>query len=241
MYEERVVSGMRPTGAMHLGHFHGALKNWVKLQSEYPCLYFVADWHALTTHYETPEVIEESVWDMVIDWLAAGIDPAQATLFIQSRIPEHAELHTLLSMITPLSWLERVPSYKDQQEKLIDRDLSTYGFLGYPLLQAADVLVYRAKYVPVGEDQGRREETRQPQGQGADGAAHQVSGTGRRRGPGDGARAPGKTGQPLGRRRRASVRLPRRGRTPDSGRARGAAHRVLETSRRRRPEDVQRS
>src|SRR5438876_1057994 len=153
MYEERVVSGMRPTGAMHLGHFHGALKNWVKLQSEYPCLYFVADWHALTTHYETPEVIEESVWDMVIDWLAAGIDPAQATLFIQSRIPEHAELHTLLSMITPLSWLERVPSYKDQQEKLIDRDLSTYGFLGYPLLQAADVLVYRAKYVPVGEDQ----------------------------------------------------------------------------------------
>src|SRR5947208_2660526 len=153
MYEERVVSGMRPTGAMHLGHFHGALKNWVKLQSEYPCLYFAADWHALTTHYETPEVIEESVWDMVIDWLAAGIDPAQATLFIQSRIPEHAELHTLLSMITPLSWLERVPSYKDQQEKLVDRDLSTYGFLGYPLLQAADVLVYRAKYVPVGEDQ----------------------------------------------------------------------------------------
>src|SRR6266853_298515 len=153
MYEERVVSGMRPTGALHLGHFHGALKNWVKLQSEYPCLYFVADWHALTTHYETPEVIEESVWDMVIDWLAAGIDPAQATLFIQSRIPEHAELHTLLSMITPLSWLERVPSYKDQQEKLIDRDLSTYGFLGYPLLQAADVLIYRAKYVPVGEDQ----------------------------------------------------------------------------------------
>src|SRR5947207_1039474 len=153
MFEERVVSGMRPTGAMHLGHFHGALKNWVKLQSEYPCLYFVADWHALTTHYETPEVIEENVWDMVIDWLAAGIDPAQATLFIQSRIPEHAELHTLLSMITPLSWLERVPSYKDQQEKLVDRDLSTYGFLGYPLLQAADVLVYRAKYVPVGEDQ----------------------------------------------------------------------------------------
>src|SRR5256714_12734019 len=153
MFEERVVSGMRPTGAMHLGHFHGALKNWVKLQSEYPCLYFVADWHALTAHYEPPEVIEENVWDMVIDWLAAGIDPAQATLFIQSRIPEHAELHTLLSMITPLSWLERVPSYKDQQEKLIDRDLSTYGFLGYPLLQADDVLVYRAKYVPVGEDQ----------------------------------------------------------------------------------------
>ncbi len=153
MYEERVVSGMRPTGALHLGHYHGALKNWVKLQSEHPCLFFVADWHALTTHYESPEVIEESVWDMVIDWLAAGIDPAQSVLFIQSRIPEHAELHTLLSMITPLGWLERVPSYKDQQEKLADRDLSTYGFLGYPLLQAADVLIYRAKFVPVGEDQ----------------------------------------------------------------------------------------
>ncbi len=153
MYEERVVSGMRPTGALHLGHYHGALKNWVKLQSEHPCLFFVADWHALTTHYESPEVIEESVWDMVIDWLAAGIDPAQSVLFIQSRIPEHAELHTLLSMITPLGWLERVPSYKDQQEKLGDRDLSTYGFLGYPLLQAADVLIYRAKFVPVGEDQ----------------------------------------------------------------------------------------
>ncbi len=144
---------MRPTGALHLGHYHGALKNWVKLQSEHPCLFFVADWHALTTHYESPEVIEESVWDMVIDWLAAGIDPAQAVLFIQSRIPEHAELHTLLSMFTPLGWLERVPSYKDQQEKLADRDLSTYGFLGYPLLQAADVLIYRAKFVPVGEDQ----------------------------------------------------------------------------------------
>src|SRR6266581_901396 len=153
MVEERVVSGMRPTGALHLGHFHGAIKNWIRLQSEHPCLFFVADWHALTTHYETPEVIEENVWDMVTDWLAAGIDPAQATLFIQSRIPEHAELHLLLSMITPLGWLERVPSYKDQQEKLADRDLSTYGFLGYPLLQAADVLVYRAKYVPVGEDQ----------------------------------------------------------------------------------------
>jgi tryptophanyl-tRNA synthetase len=153
MYEARVVSGMRPTGALHLGHFHGAIKNWVKLQSERPCLFFVADWHALTTHYENPEVIEENVWEMVIDWLAAGVDPAQATLFIQSRVPEHAELHTLLSMITPLGWLERVPSYKDQQEKLAHRDLSTYGFLGYPLLQSADVLIYRAKYVPVGEDQ----------------------------------------------------------------------------------------
>jgi tryptophanyl-tRNA synthetase len=153
MHPPRVVSGMRPTGALHLGHFHGALKNWVRLQSEYPCLFFVADWHALTTHYDEPEVIEDNVWEMVIDWLAAGIDPAQATLFIQSRVPEHAELHTLLSMITPLGWLERVPTYKDQQEKLSDRDLATYGFLGYPLLQSADILMYRAKYVPVGEDQ----------------------------------------------------------------------------------------
>ena len=153
MYEPRVVSGMRPTGSLHLGHFHGALKNCVRLQNEYPCLFFVADWHALTTHYDTPEVIEENVWDMVIDWLAAGIDPARATLFIQSRVPEHAELHTLLSMITPLGWLERVPTYKDQQEKLADRDLATYGFLGYPLLQSADILMYRAAWVPVGEDQ----------------------------------------------------------------------------------------
>ena len=153
MVPERVVPGMRPTGALHLGHYHGALKNWVRLQSEYPCFFFVADWHALTTHYEEPEIVEQNVWDMVIDWLAAGVDPGQATLFIQSRVPEHAELHTLLSMITPLGWLERVPTYKDQQEKLVDRDLSTYGFLGYPLLQAADVLIYRAKFVPVGEDQ----------------------------------------------------------------------------------------
>jgi len=153
MYAERVVSGMRPTGALHLGHYHGALKNWVKLQSEYPCYFFVADWHALTTHYEDSGSIEDSVWEMVIDWLAAGVDPSQSTLFIQSRVPEHAELHTLLSMITPLGWLERVPSYKDQQEKLADRDLATYGFLGYPLLQAADVLIYRASFVPVGEDQ----------------------------------------------------------------------------------------
>ena len=153
MHEDRVVSGMRPTGALHLGHFHGAIKNWIRLQAEHPCYFFVADWHALTTHYDTPEIIEASVWDMVIDWLAAGVDPAQAVLFIQSRVPEHAELHTLLSMITPLGWLERVPTYKDQQEKLSDRDLSTYGFLGYPLLQSADVLIYRAKFVPVGEDQ----------------------------------------------------------------------------------------
>lgn len=153
MYPDRVVSGMRPTGAMHLGHYHGALKNWVKLQTELPCLFFVADWHALTTHYDDPSIIETSTWDMLIDWLAAGIDPSQATLFIQSKVPEHAELHLLLSMATPLGWLERVPTYKDQQEKLADRDLATYGFLGYPLLQAADVLIYRASLVPVGDDQ----------------------------------------------------------------------------------------
>jgi tryptophanyl-tRNA synthetase len=149
----RVLSGMRPTGALHLGHYHGALKNWVRLQSEMDCFYFVADWHALTTHYESREVIEQNVFEMVIDWLAAGIDPNQCTLFLQSRIPEHAELFTLLAMGTPIGWLERVPTYKDQQEKLKDKDLSTYGFLGYPLLQAADILIYKARYVPVGEDQ----------------------------------------------------------------------------------------
>jgi tryptophanyl-tRNA synthetase len=144
---------MRPTGRLHLGHYHGVLKNWVRLQNEYECFFFVADWHALTTHYEDPRVIEESVWDMVIDWIAAGVDPQSATLFIQSRVPEHAELHVLLSMITPLPWLERIPSYKDQQTKLKDKDLGTYGFLGYPLLQSADILAYRAALVPVGEDQ----------------------------------------------------------------------------------------
>lgn len=153
MYQERVLSGMRPTGRLHLGHYHGVLKNWVKLQAEYPCLFFVADWHALTTDYDTPGKIEDATWDMVIDWLAAGVDPAQATLFIQSRVPEHSELFLLLSMMTPLGWLERVPTYKDQQEKLSHKDLSTYGFLGYPLLQAADILIYRANRVPVGEDQ----------------------------------------------------------------------------------------
>ncbi len=144
---------MRPTGALHLGHYHGVLKNWVRLQHEYPCLFFVADWHALTTQYDSPQGIEQASWDMVIDWLAAGVDPNQATLFIQSRVPEHAELHLLLSMLTPLGWLERVPTYKDQQEKLEHKDLSTYGFLGYPLLQSADILIYRADKVPVGEDQ----------------------------------------------------------------------------------------
>jgi len=144
---------MRPTGSLHLGHYHGVLKNWVEMQHEYECLFFVADWHALTTHYDTPQVISQNTWDMVIDWLAAGVDPARATLFIQSRVPEHAELHLLLSMITPLGWLERVPTYKDQQEKLSEKDLSTYGFLGYPLLQSADILIYRATHVPVGADQ----------------------------------------------------------------------------------------
>ena len=153
MFETRVLSGMRPTGALHLGHYHGVLKNWVKLQAEHPCLFFVADWHALTTDYEKPGALQDVGVDMVIDWLAAGVDPNQATLFVQSLVPEHAELHLLLSMMTPLGWLERVPTYKDQQEKLADKDLTTYGFLGYPLLQAADIMIYRAKYVPVGEDQ----------------------------------------------------------------------------------------
>src|SRR5574340_658102 len=153
MYSNRVLSGMRPTGRLHLGHYHGVLKNWLRLQNEYQCLFFVADWHALTTHYDTPHVIEENARDMVIDWLAAGVDPAQATLFVQSRVIEHAELHLLLSMMTPLGWLERVPTYKDQQEKLTEKELSTYGFPGYPLLMSADILIYRANLVPVGEDQ----------------------------------------------------------------------------------------
>ena len=153
MYAERVLSGMRPTGSLHLGHYHGVLKNWIKLQHDYPCLFFVADWHALTTQYDDPHGIEKASWDMVIDWLAAGVDPSQATLFIQSQVPEHAELHLLLSMMTPLGWLERVPTYKDQQQKLETKDLSTYGFLGYPLLMSSDILIYRADKVPVGEDQ----------------------------------------------------------------------------------------
>ena len=144
---------MRPTGSLHLGHYHGVLKNWVRLQTEYPCLFFVADWHALTTDYDNPTQIQRNGTEMVIDWLAAGVDPSQAILFVQSHVPEHAELHLLLSMMAPLGWLERVPTYKDQQEKLADKDLSTYGFLGYPLLQSADILMYRARYVPVGEDQ----------------------------------------------------------------------------------------
>jgi tryptophanyl-tRNA synthetase len=144
---------MRPTGALHLGNYLGALKNWTELQYQYECYFFVADIHALTTGYEDTSALEDNVWEMVIDWLAAGLNPASSTMFIQSRVPEHSELHLLLSMITPLGWLERVPTYKDQQEQLKDRDLATYGFLGYPLLQAADILLYKTAFVPVGEDQ----------------------------------------------------------------------------------------
>lgn len=153
MFAEKVLSGMRPTGRLHLGHYHGVLANWIKLQHDYPCLFFVADWHALTTSYDEPGTITQNARDMVIDWLAAGVDPDKATIFVQSMVPEHAELHLLLSMMTPLPWLERVPTYKDQQEKLTHKDLTTYGFLGYPLLQSADILIYRANKVPVGEDQ----------------------------------------------------------------------------------------
>jgi tryptophanyl-tRNA synthetase len=144
---------MRPTGALHLGNYHGALKNWMELQYQYECYFFIADLHALTTGYEDTRELEDNVWTIVIDWLAAGLNPAASTMFIQSRVPEHSELHLLLSMITPLGWLERVPTYKDQQEQLKDKDIATYGFLGYPLLQAADILLYKAAYVPVGEDQ----------------------------------------------------------------------------------------
>src|SRR5260221_3218081 len=155
MFQDRVLSGMRPTGAMHLGHYHGALKNWARLQNEFPCLFFAADWHALTTHYEDPAVIDQTVREMFVDWLSCGIDPTKATLFIQSRVPQHAELTMLLSFFTPLSWLERVPTYKDLVEKHAEqgRDILTYGFLGYPLMQAADILIYQANRVPVGEDQ----------------------------------------------------------------------------------------
>jgi tryptophanyl-tRNA synthetase len=153
MFSQRVLSGMRPTGALHLGHYHGVLKNWLTLQNEYPCFFFAADWHALTTSYENTSQIKQDTYNMVIDWIAAGVDPSNTTIFVQSQVPEHAELFLLLSMGTPLSWLERVPTYKDQIEKLHFKDLSTYGFLGYPLLQAADILIYRAQHIPVGEDQ----------------------------------------------------------------------------------------
>jgi tryptophanyl-tRNA synthetase len=149
----RILSGMRPSGELHLGNYHGALKNWVELQYQYESYFFIADIHALTTGYEDTSKLESNVWRMVVDWLAAGLNPAACTIFIQSRVPEHSELHLLLSMMTPLPWLERVPTYKDQQEQLKDRDLATYGFLGYPLLQSADILLYKPEFVPVGEDQ----------------------------------------------------------------------------------------
>ncbi len=151
--KRRVLSGMRPTGKLHLGHLHGTLDNWVKLQEEYDCFFFIADWHALTSEYENTGVIRESIAGMLVDWLSAGIDPDKSTLFIQSRLLEHAELHLLLSMIVPLPWLERNPTYKEQQEELTGRDLTTYGFLGYPGLQAADIIMCKAKKVPVGKDQ----------------------------------------------------------------------------------------
>lgn len=150
---KRVVSGMRVSGRLHLGHYHGVLKNWVKLQHQYECFFFAADWHGMTTQYEYSSEIKKHLWDMIIDWLACGVNPGLSKIFVQSWVPEHAELHLLLSMITPLGWLERVPTFKDQQEKLKEKDLATYGFLGYPLLQSADVLLYHADFVPVGEDQ----------------------------------------------------------------------------------------
>lgn len=149
----RVVSAARTTGALHLGNYHGALKNWVNLQSNYECYFFAADWHALTTEYEHPQNIRQYTWEMVLDWLGAGLDPKLCTLFIQSHVPEHAELHLLLSMITPLSWLERVPTYKELRSKLKEKHLATYGFLGYPALQSADILIYKPHFIPVGEDQ----------------------------------------------------------------------------------------
>ncbi len=149
----RILSGMRPTGKLHLGHMKGVLENWLQLQHDHQCFFFAADWHALTTDYANPEIVKQTIWDMLIDWLAVGIDPEKAVVFIQSEVPEHAELHLLFSFMTPLSWLERVPTYKDQIEQLKEKDLGTYGFLGYPLLQAADILIYRADAVPVGDDQ----------------------------------------------------------------------------------------
>jgi tryptophanyl-tRNA synthetase len=149
----RILSGMRPTGKLHLGNLVGALQNWVRLQNEYESFHFVADWHMLTTDYADTTELKTNTWEMIADWLAAGLDPKKATFFVQSRLPEHAELHLLFSMVTPLGWLERVPTYKEQLENITDRDIHTYGFLGYPLLQAADILMYKADAVPVGEDQ----------------------------------------------------------------------------------------
>lgn len=150
---KRILSGMRPTGRLHLGNLHGALENWIQLQTQYECFFFVADWHALTTDYADPKEIRANSWDMILDWLAAGLDPAQSTLFIQSDVKTHAELYLLLGMVTPLPWLERNPTYKEQQQQITTKDLATYGFLGYPVLQAADIIIYRANGVPVGKDQ----------------------------------------------------------------------------------------
>ncbi len=151
--QERVLSGMRPSGKLHLGHVRGALDNWLKLQGEYECFYFVADWHALTSEYEDTAIIGENIKAMVIDWLSVGIDPHKSTIFVQSKVPEHAELYLLLSMITPLAWLERNPTYKEQLQEIEGKDIKTYGFLGYPVLQAADIIIYKANKVPVGVDQ----------------------------------------------------------------------------------------
>lgn len=153
MPKKRIVSGMRPTGKIHLGHLHGALLNWKKLQEEYECFYFIADWHALTSDYARPEIIRETTYEIIIDWISMGLDPEVSTFFIQSHIKEHAELHLIFSMITPLPWLERNPTYKEQLRELTHKDVYTYGFLGYPVLQAADILIYKANGVPVGEDQ----------------------------------------------------------------------------------------
>lgn len=151
--KKRILSGMRPSGKLHIGHLLGALENWVKLQDDYECYYMVADWHALTSEYADPSELKENTYEMLLDWLAVGIDPKRSVLFRQSEVKEHAELHLLLSMIVPLSWLERCPTYKEQLQEIKDKDLSTYGFLGYPVLQAADILIYKAEFVPVGEDQ----------------------------------------------------------------------------------------
>ena len=148
-----ILSGFRPTGPMHIGHLKGAIENWVRLQDTHECFYEIADWHALTSDYADPSHLPEYIEQMGIDWLASGLDPERSVIFVQSHVPEHAELHLLLSMIVPLSWLERVPTYKEQQEQIASKDLSNYGFLGYPVLQTADILMYRANFVPVGEDQ----------------------------------------------------------------------------------------
>jgi len=150
---KRVLSGMRSTGKLHLGNYVGALDNWVRMQDQYECFFFIADWHALTTDYADTSKIKENSVEVLMDWLAAGLDPERCTMFIQSHVPQHAELHLLLSMITPLGWLERVPTYKEQRDNIAEKDLGTYGFLGYPVLQAADILIYKGDFVPVGEDQ----------------------------------------------------------------------------------------